>query len=232
VCRSYKKHSVPGKLRPSSPSVDKKRQHKMANVITNLLANGVTGSVVGGSGTAIKYFPSIPGSSIGVVSTNNGYLLLPGSNSVNGQRLAVRATGNFAVGDLTGPCPAVTIGLYPVTFTGGLSTASIGSTAIISAVSTTQANISAVYPWALTVDLAGDSASGLVQTLSGAIVIDGVSTSATAGLTSGLTKINFAPGTTLPASGQVAPFGLVVGVTFSVSDTGNTATMFQFDLQN
>ena len=180
----------------------------------------------------IKYFPFVPGSSIGVNSSNNGYLLIPAGNIVNGQRLSIRATGNFAVGDLTGPCPTVTIGLYPVTFTGGLSTASIGSTAIVSAVSTTQANINAVYPWALIVDMAGDSASGLVQTLSGAIVIDGVNTSATAGLTTGLTKINFAPGTTLPASGQVAPFGLVVGVTFSVSEAGNTATLYQFDASN
>lgn len=204
----------------------------MANVITNLQVNGAQGVTVGGTGTAIKYFPFVPGSSIGVNSSNNGYLLIPAGNIVNGQRLSIRATGNFAVGDLTGPCPTVTIGLYPVTFTGGLSTASIGSTAIVSAVSTTQANINAVYPWALIVDMAGDSASGLVQTLSGAIVIDGVNTSATAGLTTGLTKINFAPGTTLPASGQVAPFGLVVGVTFSVSEAGNTATLYQFDASN
>ena len=204
----------------------------MANVITNLQVNGASGVTVGGTGISIKYFPFIPGASIGVNSSNNGILLLPGSNSVNGQRLTVRGTGNFAVGDLTGPCPSVTIGVYPVTFTGGLSTASIGSTAILSAVSTTQANVNAVYPWAFIVDLEGDSGSGLVQTLSGAIVIDGVNTNATAGLTTGLTKINFAPGTTLPASGQVAPFGLVVGITFSVSDQGNTATMFQFDVQN
>jgi hypothetical protein len=204
----------------------------MANVITNLQVNGAQGVTVGGTGTSQKFFPFIPGASIGVNSSQNGYLLIPAGNIVNGQRLSVRATGNFAVGDLTGPCPSVTIGLYPVTFTGGLSTASIGSTAVISAVSTLQANINALYPWALIVDMAGDTGSGLVQTLSGAIVIDGVNTSATAGLTTGLTKINFAPGTTLPASGQVAPFGLVVGITFSVSDQGNTATMFQFDVQN
>jgi hypothetical protein len=180
----------------------------------------------------IKYFPFVPGSSIGVNSSNNGYLLIPAGNIVNGQRISVRGTGNFAVGDLTGPCPSVTIGLYPVTFTGGLSTASIGSTAVLSAVSTTQANVNAVYPWAFIVDMEGDTASGLVQTLSGAIVIDGVNTNATAGLTTGLTKINFAPGTSLPPSGQVAPFGLVVGVTFSVSDAGNTATLFQFDISN
>jgi len=203
----------------------------MANVIANLLANGVTGSVVGGTGTTIKYFPSIPGASIGVASTNNGYILMPANNAVNGQRLNFTATGNFAVGDITGACPTVTLGVYPVTFTGGLSTAVIGSTAIVSAVSTTQANINALYPWALQLDFAGDTGSGLVQKLSGQLVMDGVSTSVTAGLITGLTGINYAPGSTLPASGQVAPFGLVVGVTFSISEAGNTATMYQCVLQ-
>jgi len=204
----------------------------MATVIANLLINGAGGITVGGTGITTKYFPAVPGASIGVASVNNGYLLVPANNAVNGQRLAIRATGNFAVGDITGACPTVTIGLYPVTFTGGLSTASINSTAILSAVVTAQTNINALYPWALTADLAGDSGSGLVQVLSGAVVADGVNTSATAGLVTGLTKINFAPGASLPSSGQVAPFGLVVGVTFSISEAGNTATMYQFDMQN
>ena len=200
----------------------------MASVITNLLINGASGITVGGTGVGIKYFPTVPGASIGVASTNNGYLLVPANNVVNGQRMSVRATGNFAVGDITGACPTVTIGLYPVTFTGGLSTASIGATAIISQVSALQANINALYPWALSVDLAGDSGSGLVQQLSGAIVIDGVNTNLTAGLVTGLSKINFGA---LP-QGQTAPFGLVIGVTFSISEAGNTATMYQFDLSN
>lgn len=204
----------------------------MASVLTNLLINGAGGITVGGTGIGTKYFPTVPGASIGVASTNNGYLLVPANNVVNGQRMAVRATGNFAVGDITGACPTVTIGLYPVTFTGGLSTASIGATAIISQVSTLQANINALYPWALNADLSGDTGSGLVQALSGSIVCDGVAGSFSAALVTGLTKINFAPGSTLPASGQVAPFGLVVGVTFSISEAGNTANMYQFDLSN
>ena len=198
----------------------------MANVITNLLINGASGVTVGGTGVGIKYFPTVPGASIGVNSPNNGYLLVPANNVVNGQRTAVRATGNFAVGDITGACPTVTIGLYPVTFVGNV--ASVGATAILSAVSTLQANINALYPWALIADLAGDSGSGLVQQLSGAIVIDGVNTNLTAGLVTGLSKINFGA---LP-QGQTAPFGLVVGVTFSISEAGNTATMYQFDLSN
>jgi hypothetical protein len=123
--------------------------------------------------------------------------------------------------------------LYPVTFTGSAqinsnpsalaltSTATIGSTPIISATFAGASDLTGYYPWALTCDLEGDSTSGLVQVLSGSIVIDGTGTSATIGLVSGLTGINFA---------STAPYGVVLGVTFSVSDPGALANMYQFAL--
>ena len=211
----------------------------MAQVVTNLLLNGLSGLTVGGSGTGTKYWPLQPGASIGVNSTKNGYLYIPGNGASNGQRLSVRATGNFQVGYGTA-CPNVTIGLYSVTFAGNVpsGTPTINATPVlISSSITAQTADQIAYPFSLVCDLAGDgtgtagpgnigdvvntNGSGLVQTLSGAIVVDGVNTNATAGLTSGLTGINFS---------SSVPFALLMGITFSQSDSGNSATLFQFDL--
>lgn len=191
----------------------------MSNVVNNLLINGASGVTVGGTGTAIKYFPTVPGASIGVNSTSNGYLRVPGNNAANGQRLSVRAGGNFEVG-AGGTCPTVTLALYPVTFVGTVGT--IGATAIVSYASTLQNLTGTNYPFALNAELCGDSGSGLVQILSGQILVDGTNTAATPGLVTGLTAINFA---------NSIPFGVVMAVTFSVSESGNSATLFQFDLQ-
>ena len=161
-------------------------------------------------------------------------MFVPDNNEANGQRLNVTASGNFTIGTGATTSPAVTIGLYPVTFSsataqinsnpsalGLTSTATISATPIISATFAGASDLTGYYPWALTCDLEGDSTSGLVQVLSGSIVIDGTGTSATIGLVSGLTGINFA---------SVAPYGLVMGVTFSVSDPGALANMYQFQL--
>lgn len=206
----------------------------MAQPVTNLLCNGGNPVIVGGTGTAIKYFPMVPGASIGVASVKNGFLFVPGNGEANAQRISIRAGGNFTIGNnAPSASPAVTIALYPVTFTNGnpadsnpsalglTSTASIKATAIISQTFAAASDLAGFYPWALTVDLQGDTLSGLVQASGGNIAIDGVSGTFTAGLASGLTSINFS---------SAAPFGLVVGVTFSVSDANALANMYQFDL--
>ena len=206
----------------------------MANFIKNLLINGQNPVTVGGTGTTVKFFPMQPGASIGVASIKNGILFVPDNNEANGQRMSATASGNFTIGSGAATSPAVTIGLYPVTFAnttavtnsnpsalGLTSTAVIGATPILSATLAAASDLTGFYPWALTCDLEGDSQSGLVQLLSGSIVIDGAGTAATIGLVSGLTGINFA---------NAAPYGVVVGVTFSVSDPGASANMFQFSL--
>jgi hypothetical protein len=208
-----------------------KEEAQMSQIVKNLLINGQNPVTVGGTGTTTKFFPAVPGSGIGVTSTKNGFLFVPDNNEANAQRLNVTASGNFTIGSGATTSPAVTIGLYPVTFTGsaqinsnpsalGLtSTASIGATPILSATFAGASDLTGFYPWALTCDLQGDSSSGLVQLLSGSIVIDGTGTASTIGLVSGLSGINFA---------TVAPYGVVVGVTFSVSDPGALANMYQF----
>jgi hypothetical protein len=209
----------------------------MAQPITNLLINGANPVTVGGTGTAIKYFPAVPGASIGVASLKNGILFVPGNGEGNSQRMAVRACGNFTIGTpgVGVASPAVTVALYPVTFPNSAavansnpsaqaltSTAVIGSTPIVTQTFAAASDAGGYYPWALTVDLQGDTLSGLVQQVAGNIVIDGTAGTFTPGLVTGLTGINFS---------NPVPYGLVVGVTFSVSDAQALSNMYQFDLQ-
>jgi len=206
----------------------------MADVKRNLLINGANSISVGGSGTAIKYFPFVPGSSIGVSSLKNGYVWIPGNNESNGQRLGVRASGYFQIGGPI-PSPVVTLALYPVTLSTAFpnmgqpqnalaSSATVGSTAIVSGSTTGSSGEQAFgtnYPWALDAQIVADGSSGLAQLLSGQVILDGNNTPASAGLISGLSGL---------VMSNPVPFGLVVGVTFSVSNTANSASMLQFDL--
>lgn len=188
----------------------------MSVIVANGLINGVSGVSVGGTGTGLKAFPSIPGPSIGVASTNPMILAVPGGSSMNGQRLNAFASGNFAVG-AGGACPTFLVGLYPVTYVGTVPT--IGATAIVSATTTAQTNLNQAYPWSISVDLVGDTLSGLVQQTGGTLALDGTITSVTGRTVTGLSSINY---------NNPAPFGLAVQVSWSVSETGNTSTMYQF----
>src|SRR4029077_10810347 len=200
----------------------------MAAVITNFLINGLNPVSVGGTGTTVKYFPNASGnftSGVTPSSVKNGYLFVPDSGKVNNQRLAVRASGNWTVGTGATSSPATTIGLYPVTFAGNVPTGTptIGA-AIISqqlAGASEGGAPGTFYPWALTADLAGDNTSGIVTALGGSIVMDGVAGSFS--VANVLTGVNML---------SAVPFALLVGVTFSVSDPGALANMYQFDLQN
>jgi len=208
----------------------------MAQPVTNLLINGINPVSVGGTGTTLKIFPFVPGASISVPSVKNGYLYIPGNAESNNQRLSVRANGNFQIGGDTSS-PAFTLGLYAATFVGTVGT--LISTPIYSQTfagsgegGTPGVNY---YPWSLAADLCGDGlvaqqgqasqpqffGSGLVQLLSASSVIDGTGATGTAGLVSGLTGINM---------NAAIPFGLAIGVTFSVSGSGNVANMYQFDI--
>jgi hypothetical protein len=182
------------------------------------LVNGNNGVSVGGLGTGIMYFPANAIVNLnGLTTSNLAYLPIP-QNMLNGQQFTVKAGGNFEVG-AGGTCPAVTIGLYPVTYVG--TTPTIGSTAIISYQSTLQNNDSVFYPWAINVEFSGDTATGLVQQCNGSMMVDGTNTNLTAGLVTGLSGINFS---------NPVPFGFIVGAQFSVSEAGNLANLYQFAL--
>ena len=201
-------------------------------VLSNLLCNGLTPVSTGGSGTSLKLLPQLPGASIGVASTKNGYVYCPDNGQANGQRMQAIASGDFTIGG--GPnftSPAVTVALYFVTFAGnvpaGLATIGgqtvapyTGATTLITQTFVGSSDVLAAgYPWALSVDLMGSQNSGLVQTLSGSIAIDGVAGSFSASVPG--SGINF---------NSAIPFALVVGVTSSVSDTSFLANMFEFQL--
>ena len=212
--------------------------------IANLLINGLSPVVVGGTGVSLKLFPSVPnapafpivaGGAPTSIAAKNGYVFVPGNGAANAQRLSVRASGNFTVGgDVASP--AFTIGLYAATFVGSVGT--VISTPILSATaagSTDTGGFTTYYPWSLNADLIADGVtaqgnqlvnsavpgSGLATLISGSVQIDGANTNATAGLISGLTGINM---------GASIPFGLVVGVTYGSSGSGNLAAMYQFDI--
>ena len=207
----------------------------MAQVIANYSVNGANPSTVGGTGTGIKAFPNLPGPSIGVANatpvltgsntTSNakGQLDVPGSNRLNGQIFHVLASGNFEVGS-GGACPNVTIALYANT-----GTKNVGATggAVITAIATSgaitaQSLDGVFYPWYIDATLQGDTQSGIVQG-SFAGMVDGTSI-ASATLSANLSGVNFS--TAEPA------FGLIVGVTFSVSEPGNSANLFSFGISS
>lgn len=205
-------------------------------VIKNLLINGASPVTVGGTGTTQKVFPYVPGPSIGVAANSSspfsgvGAIAVPGNNEVNGQNLVVLASGNFEVG-AGGACPNFTVKLLAATSAANLAAGTyttLGTSGLITA----QNLLGTFYPWSLEFEINGDSGSGIVQG-SGAFLVDGTyvgngsnaGAQGVMGTTSGwnqLSGINFSSGT--PA------FYLAVGVTFSVSESGNSANMYQFQL--
>jgi hypothetical protein len=177
-----------------------------------VLINGANGVSVSGASTSIQYFPANGITNLnGLTTSALAYLPVP-QNVFNGQQFTVKAGGNFEVG--AGPCPTVTIGLYPVTYAG--TTPTIGATPIISYASTLQTNDAVFYPWTIGVEFSGDSTTGLVQACNGSICVDGTSTNLTAGIS--FSGINFS---------NPIPFGFIVGVTFSVSSAGNSANLYE-----
>lgn len=199
---------------------------------------------LGGSSVAVQFFPYVPGASIGVASTKNGILFVPGNGEVNGQRQTIKACGNLVTsGDATSP--TVTIGLYAAVYNangtpntgaaGTIAGTNILSTAIFSNAFTDIPPQGTTQSWALLADLVGDglaaqtgqagftsSGSNQVQLLSGSIVLDGTSASATAGLVTGLIPVNM---------NNPIPYGYAIGITYSVASASNAASMFQFQLE-
>ncbi len=190
------------------------------SVINDFAVNGLFPSVVGGSGTAIKYFPRLLGSSIGVQSvapsatSAAGQLVVPGNNELNGQWFNVLIGGDIVSGAADSSVTAevalyanvgtVTSPSYTKIATTGVQTAPLTGTS---------------YNFALKVSMQGTTASGVVRGNQYSIL--GTNQNAYAALTASLSSINF---------GNATPFGLVVGVTFGTSDAANSASLNQFQI--
>lgn len=196
----------------------------MSQILTNYLNNGSVGSTVGGTGTAIKYFPNITGPSIGVAPSTPsatsavGQMEVPGSNRLNGQIFEVVASGNFLVGAGSGST-TVNIQLQANT---GTRTSPTYTTIAQSGVVHPEALAATYYPWFIDCVLEGDTLSGIVQGTQ-FVMVDSVVEQAWLTLTNSLTGIAFG-GANEPA------FGLVVGITFGTSNAANAANLYAFQL--
>ena len=148
---------------------------------------------------------------------------------MNGQLITITSAGDFEVG-AGGACPSVTIDI--VANTGTLVSPTWTVIATTGAV-TAQTNTGLFYPWFLRAQFNGTTASGIIQGVQSGSVDNTNSTPASGRLTNTLSGLNFNP---TQQSGAVsglpnAPvFGLAVRVTFSVSEPGNSANLYQFSI--
>lgn len=198
--------------------------------VANLLLNGNTPVTVGGTGTTAKFFPPAPGPSINVASTAVGYLLCPTNNASNNQRLHVMASGNVTV-DPTIACPTFRVELVA---TKDYTVASPVYVSIADSTAEAPGEISgdatATQPWSIDSWLQVDGTGTVMQGYSFIQVGGELDVVPTVG--AGLSN------TFLTSSGMVsgvkpgsAPFALAVRVTFGTSAAGNSASMYQFALE-
>ncbi len=190
------------------------------SVINDFQVNGLFPSVVGGTGTAVKYFPRLLGTSIGVQSvapsssSAAGQLVVPGNSELNAHWFEVVVGAGYG-SDSGDPSGTVELALYA-----NVGTVASPSYTKIATTGAVVPNLAAAAQAALRVRLFGDTKSGLVRGIQSGIKPDGTLLAAAA-LTANLSGINM---------GAALPFGLVVGVTFGTSDATNTSSLYQFQI--
>jgi hypothetical protein len=201
----------------------------MSNVL-DFQVNGSSSSVVGGLGTAVKYFPRLLGPSIGVAPTTPsstsaaGSLMLPAGNVFNGQEFQVIAAGSFG-SDTGDPSGTVTVQLYAVTGSFASPTyTSIATTGAMTPYYTIQ-------PWSIRATLVGASKSGANGLLIGnyASSLRG-SVIANTTVTAIVTGLDFNVGN--PSLQQGAVLGFVMGATFGTTDGSNLAYLNEFTIES
>ncbi len=202
--------------------------------VSNLLLNGNTPVTVGGTGTTAKFFPAFPGPSINVASSKVGYIYPQGNNASNNQKLHVIVCGNVTV-DPTIACPTFRVEL--VATKDYLIAAPVYSSI---ADSTAEApgeisgDATATQPWTIDSWLQVDGTGTVMQGYSFIQVGGELDVVPTVG--AGLSNtflINGGAGQGMiggPEPGS-APFALAVRVTFGTSGAGNSASMYQFALE-
>ena len=205
------------------------------SVVANWQINGANPSTVGGTGIAAKYWTYPSGNFTSGVSVSPsassavGQLPVRGDNQFNGQRFTIAAAGDFEVGN-GGACPSVTIDIQANT---GTTIAPIYTTIATSGAITAQTNTNLLYPWFVGITLVGTTGAG---TLSGTQTwsVDNTVSVNNGPLTNVLAGLNFNPTQQVPAvNGQpYSPvFGLVARITFSVSEPGNKANLYMFQVE-
>lgn len=193
-------------------------------VLNDFQVSGQFPATISTLGTSTVYFPRLLGASIGVESvapsatSAKGQLVVPGFNELNGQNFRV-LIGGSVVGGAAAPSTNVTIILRANT--GTESTPSYTTIASTGAVALNPLLDGVAENFLMNVELFGTNASGIVQ----GTQYSQLSTTRVerAALTANLSGRDFSSST---------PFGLVIGVTFSVASTGaaNVATLNQFQI--
>lgn len=199
----------------------------MSAVIANWQVNGASPVVIGGA-NAVQFFPRPLGPSIGVApltpsTTNNqGCLIVPGQNALNGQFFTVNIAGNY-----TTPGGTVTVALVASQVLPGVSPSYtvLGGTAAVTP------STSVLTPFGLKFTLFGDTGSGIVSGTyagyaNGALSVTGGTTAKI--VDANLTGVNFNAGI---GGSNGAPFVLGVRVTFGTPAAANAATLYQFTIE-
>lgn len=196
----------------------------MSQVNIGYAINGAFPTTVGGTGTTVKYWPNVPGPSIGVSNTtpsstsSNGQLNVPGANKLNGQLFEVAIVGAVSI-DPSISCPSVEVALYANTAANG-ATPSYTKIATTGAVTPGNTDFEA---FRLSLAVSGDTLSGILQGSQTAYFNGSLQNSTPKALTANLSGLNFA---TDPV------FGLVAGITFGTSGAKNLGTLWQFSLSS
>lgn len=191
--------------------------------VSNLLINGVNPVTVGGLGTTAKFFPKAPGASIGVASTSVGYIYMPGQNSALNQKLHIMACGNVTP-DPAIACPTFRVELVATknpTAASPTYTTIVDSTA--DALGEFSGEATATQPWSIEAWIQADALAGggLVQGTGLAEIGNDVDAAYTA-LANALAGVD-------PSAGL--PLAFAVRVTFGTTGANNSASMYQFALE-
>lgn len=203
---------------------------------------GATPSIVGGTGTTTKIFPSLLGPNFNVGAFNLGgalgpigsggtvpspntatpaaLLIAPAARILEGQEFEVRAAGTIYI---HGTSPTFNFLLQAGTsFTSGSNTT---MATMHTAISLTTA---AQYPFCFDAMFQGDSISGLLQCVEAAFTVDGTPFELNANARSDTNYVSPTTLTGVKFTGVSPSLSLVFGVTFSVSDALNIANLTQF----
>jgi hypothetical protein len=186
----------------------------MSDIFSSAGVNYANPSTIGGTGSGVKIFPAL------ILTTTAAILQI--LEQQQGQIVTLNAAGNV---HLHGTSPT----LIPTLQSGSSLTSTNNTT--VSALTSAQlfASTGATYPWALTVKLQGDNASGVVQVISASWSCNG--TTSTSFTNTSLTGVTFSgtsagDGFSNPEKGVT----LCLGLNFGVSDSANAANLYQFEL--
>lgn len=197
-------------------------------VLNDFQVNGSSPSIVSTLSTTQQYFSRVLGTagpnggqSVAPSATSAaGQLAVPGNNSLNGQNFSVLIGGSVVAGaaDSSTNCTIILRAN-----TGTVTTPVYTTIASTGAVALNPVNDGVAENFLMSVDLFGTTASGIVQGFQASQLSTTLNSASVVALTNNLSSINF---------GSAVPFGLVVGVAFSVAQTAapNVATLNQFQI--